>query len=71
MSKMFIVKPEDVGEDELKCGGCGWRVSRLYVLAGSKKEAVDLVKEGLAGLCGDCMCDLLANEGYSISKHNS
>lgn len=73
--RLFIVLPEDLSEEdwnyvneyEVKCGGCNWKVSRLYVLANSKEEAVKLVKKGLAGLCGDCMCDMLA-ENYKISK---
>jgi hypothetical protein len=35
LAKVFVVLPEDVDEnlagDWIKCGGRGWRVSRLYV----------------------------------------
>jgi hypothetical protein len=72
LAKMFVVLPEDVDEnlagDWIKCGGCGWRVSRLYVLANSKEEAVKLVKSGDAGLCGDCVCDMLAEGDYEITS---
>ncbi|MEM2352153.1 MAG: hypothetical protein QXT26_07075 [Thermoproteota archaeon] len=71
--KMFIVKAEDLpkkyrsgGGDVVKCGGCNWEVSKLYVLANSKKEAVKLVKNGEAGLCGDCMCEMIAEEEWEI-----
>ncbi|MEM3095511.1 MAG: hypothetical protein QXV62_00745 [Nitrososphaerota archaeon] len=37
-------------EDEVKCGGCNWEVTRLYVLADTEEEAVELVRMGEAGL---------------------
>jgi hypothetical protein len=71
--KVYVVSPEDMDRtkagwygDTVKCGGCNWAVSRLYVLATSKKEAVRLFKRGEAGLCGDCFCDMLAEGGYEI-----
>ncbi len=52
--------------NEVKCGCCNWEVTHLYVLANSKKEARRLLKDGDAGLCGSCMCDLLTEEKYEI-----
>ncbi len=59
--KMFKFSRED-----FKCGSCNWRVSNLYVLADTLEEAERLLKEGLAGLCGDCMCELLVDERYTV-----
>ena len=75
MAKLFVVFPKDLSEEdwnyvnefEVKCGGCNWKVSRLYVLARSKEEAVKLVKSGDAGLCGDCVCDMFAECNYEIT----
>jgi len=75
LAKIFAVLPKDLSEDdwsyvnefEVKCGRCGWRVSRLYVLAESKEEAVKLAKSD-AGLCGDCICEMLADEDYEVVK---
>jgi hypothetical protein len=58
-----------VGRDgaSLKCGGCNWRVDRLYVLADTAEEAVSLYREGEAGLCGDCFSSMLSEmEGLRI-----
>ena len=52
-------------DEDLKCGGCNWRVSCLYVLADSEEEARKLFEEGEA-LCASCMCDMLAEEEYCI-----
>ncbi len=51
---------------EAECGGCNWRVSNLYVLARDKKEARNLIKKEHLGLCGECICDMLASECYEI-----
>jgi len=53
-------------EDEVKCGGCNWRTYNLYVLADTREEAKDLLRKGEAGLCGECMCDLLSEGKYRI-----
>ena len=72
--KMFVFTAEEL-EDEgvegaydgrVKCGGCNWEVSRLYVLAENREQALQLIKKGEAGLCGDCMSDMLVEEGYEI-----
>jgi hypothetical protein len=71
--KVFVVLPSDlseedwayVSEEEVKCGCCLWNVTRLFVLADSKEEAVELVKRGDAGLCGECFAELLAEEGFN------
>ena len=50
--KMFIV------DNEVKCLACNWR-ARLYAYAESQEAADELYEDEDAGLCGDCMCDLL------------
>lgn len=52
--------------EEVKCGGCNWRVSNLYVLAKDKKEARDLLRKEHLGLCSECICDMLTSECYEI-----
>lgn len=72
--KVFIVTPKDldeddwnyVNEDEVKCSHCLWKVTRLFVLANSKEEAVMLVKRGDAGLCGECFSEMLWWKGIEI-----
>jgi hypothetical protein len=72
--KIFVVLPKDlnrrcwnyVSKEEVKCSHCNWRVTKLFVIAENKKEAIKLVKEGQAGLCGECFAEMLANEGYEL-----
>ena len=56
----------DATDDGVKCGGCNWRVSYLYVLAGSREEALKMIENGEAGLCGNCMSDLIVEGNYQI-----
>jgi len=62
--RMFPIVKEDA-----KCGGCNWPASHQYVLATTEKEAKALYRRGEAGLCGDCMCDLLV-EGSDSGKYD-
>lgn len=55
------------GED-LVCGGCGWKYSRLYVLADDEKQASRMYEDGSAGLCAECVTELLIDEKYDIIK---
>ena len=52
--------------EENKCGCCNWATSYLWVLANNKDEALELYKQDVAGLCADCMCDLLCEEKYEV-----
>jgi hypothetical protein len=54
-----VFRIRDGNGDELKCYGCGWRVTNLYVLATSKSEARRLYMSKDAGLCGDCFSEML------------
>jgi len=53
-------------ESEGKCGGCNWAVSFVYVLAETEQQAKELYEKGEAGLCGDCMCDMLSEASYEV-----
>jgi hypothetical protein len=65
--KMFeVVKEAHAGEAEAKCGSCNWPASLQYVLAESQKKAEELYSKGDAGLCGDCMCRMIVEEGYIV-----
>jgi hypothetical protein len=55
-----------ISDEEVKCGGCNWDTTKLYVIANSKEEAVKLVKEGNAGLCAECFMELVIEEGYEL-----
>lgn len=77
--KMFVFTSDDLAkagivaaDEEIKCGCCNWRVSHLYVLADSREEALQMIKDGVAGLCGDCMSELIVemttNNGYELVK---
>jgi hypothetical protein len=74
--KIFTIFPTDLseedwnysGKEEVKCGGCNWAVTKLYVLAESRSEAVKLVKEGLAGLCSECFMEMIVQQGFEL-KH--
>ena len=62
--KLFTVNKEE--NEARKCNGCNWKVSRLYGLASSQKEADKLYKNDEAGLCGECIADLLVEGEYDI-----
>jgi len=62
--KVFVV-----AEGEwVKCGGCNWPVYHLYALANSQDEANELYKSGDAGLCGDCLAEMLVEMKYEIRE---
>lgn len=52
------------------CGGCNWESSHQYVLAKTEEEARQLYEDGEAGLCGDCMCDMIVEAGYLVANPN-
>jgi hypothetical protein len=54
-----VFRLRDAGGEELKCYGCGWRVTNLYVLATSRSEAMSLYMSADAGPCGDCFSEML------------
>jgi len=54
-------------EEGTHCGGCNWEAHIQYVIADTLEEAKELVDMGEAGLCGDCMCDMLSECGYEVT----
>lgn len=46
----------------IKCGGCNWPTSSLYVRAETREEAVQLLRDGDAGMCGECFAEMLSME---------
>jgi len=46
--------------DEVKCGSCNWRTTRLFCFEGQDPDEI--------GMCGECFAEFLAEEGYEISK---
>ena len=63
--------PRDFGDGEpaeisSKCPNCNWENTYIYAMADSEKEAIELVKNGEAGICGNCIGDLLVDAGYNI-----
>jgi hypothetical protein len=72
--KMFEVDREN---EYKKCGCCNWEVSKVYLMAITQEEADRLFNESEIedgeprGLCGDCMCALLAETGYTIETESA
>jgi len=75
--KLFVYQNEEL--EEIKCYGCGWRVSKVFFLAENDEEAAKITEklnaqylkgeESFASaLCGECMSELLAEENYKIEK---
>jgi len=54
------------GEDEIKCGGCNWPTTVIYVIASSQEEARNMILNGHAGLCGSCFAEMLAESDLEI-----
>ena len=71
MARLFCLSTEDYKNDRgnSKCGKCNWETSEFYVLAKSDKEAVKLLNNGNAGLCGNCMSELLTGNYFISKKH--
>ena len=66
--KLFIT---DTRED-LKCGGCNWRVSTFFGIGDTVEQARSNFddEEGYGkGLCSQCIAELLTEEQYEI--HNN
>ena len=49
------------------CPHCGWRVTTAYVMASSEDEAKTLLENDV-WLCGNCMADMLVDEGYTLKR---
>lgn len=64
--KLYVVNTN--GENE-KCVGCNWESSIVYLLANSQDEANELYKEYEGGLCGECIAEMLMQDGYEITNN--
>ncbi|MBW2673827.1 MAG: hypothetical protein JRD89_10505 [Deltaproteobacteria bacterium] len=64
------MKVFEVGYDE-KCGGCNWYVGKVYLMADTEDDASAIYGENERGLCGECLADMLAEEGYEIVPKGS
>jgi len=53
--------------DDGKCGDCNWEVSYVYLMADTLDGAIEAFHENHRGLCGNCMCELLAECKYTIT----
>lgn len=53
----------------VNCNGYRWSVQNPYVLADSEDEARKLLKRGDAGLCGDCLSEMLSDCGYQVMRN--
>jgi hypothetical protein len=76
--KVFTVYPSEVSEswnyvseDEVKCGNCNRKTSRLFVIAKNRKEAIKNVKEGKDGVCGECLADRISHLGFELKVSES
>ena len=63
--KTFCITAEKLGEEEVRCGHCNCRVTRLFVLAETEEDAINIIKED-GGLCGECFAEMLAEGGYKV-----
>jgi 16S rRNA G1207 methylase RsmC len=65
--KVFVFSADEVSDGyEVTCLGCGWGTIKVYVLADSKEEALELAKDG-AHLCGECLAAALAEQGREVA----
>jgi hypothetical protein len=60
--RVYQLRARNGNGEELKCGGCNWHVSNLFVLATNKKEALGMYRRREAGLCGDCFGEMLRGD---------
>jgi len=52
--------------DEQKGPGCGYRVVNHYIVEESREAAEATFDERDAGLCGDCLLDIMAEEQTTV-----
>ena len=53
-------------KDEAQCGCCMHKSTRLFVVAETKLQALRAINKKKLGLCGNCIAELIAREGWSI-----
>lgn len=63
-TRMYRFKLSEL-PDEWEVGCCNME-HWWYVYAESREKALELIESGDAGMCAECMCDLLAESGILI-----
>jgi ribosomal protein L34E len=63
--KLYAVNKNN---EEEKCLECNWESSVVYLLADSQEEADKIYTEYGGGFCGECIAEMLTQEGYEITK---
>lgn len=56
-----------VGRDET-CGECNWGASVVYMLGETEEDAQRRYDMNKRGLCGNCIAEMLMQDGYEISR---
>lgn len=71
----YLDKNLESHEFDGKCGYCNWDTERFYVLADSKEEALEIIRQIVENegspLCGTCICDMLSEENYIIAPKDN
>lgn len=70
-SRIYLIPPEVKGDEETKCGCCNWSVRNLYAIARSQADANALFRSGDAGMCGDCLAEMIMNERWIVDWWNN
>jgi len=68
LSKAFTaeaIKDFD-GKTEAQCSACQTKTKRLYVVAEIKHQALRAINRKKQGICGNCIAELIAKEGWNI-----
>ena len=71
LSKAFAAEAiQDFDEqDEVQCGSCLHKTTRLFVVAETKRHALSGINRRKMGLCGDCVARLIAREGWNVTSN--
>jgi hypothetical protein len=56
------------GKDEVQCGGCLYLTDRMFVISETRQQALEAITRVGLGLCGNCIAELVAEKGWSISR---
>lgn len=54
------------GKTEAQCGGCLHQADRLFAVAETKQQALRAINHKKLGLCGTCISELVAKQGWNI-----
>lgn len=65
---MFAFNEEELNEEHDQCGSCGTFPGIMYAMNDTKDAALKEVLAGDAGLCAECMCELLVEAEFEIGE---